>query len=107
MIVVVPVAGAGTYADPKRPVFLPPRAGDVKLGAGWVSWSWQPSDDGRFAVVEAAFRNPAAAKVALRNVPLLAAFDRHSSKRADVERDIRRFRKDFSLDGPVTPGRPR
>ena len=64
-----------------------------------------PSDDGRFAVVEAAFRTSTAAKNALRNVPFLAAFDRHSSKRADVERDIRRFRKDFSLDGPATPGR--
>jgi hypothetical protein len=59
------------------------------------------------AVVELAARNPAAIRAVLRDSRIVAAFEKRKTKRADVEREIRKYRKDFSLDGPAAPGRSR
>jgi hypothetical protein len=107
IVAVVPLTGAGTYADPKRPAFVPAGAAGAGTAAGWVSWSWQPTDDGKMAIVELAARNPAAIREVLRDARIVAAFEKRKAKRGDVEREIRKYRKDFSLDGPAAPGRSR
>jgi hypothetical protein len=51
MLAVVPLTGAGTYADPRRPLFAP---SSTREGgeSGILSYEWAPSDDGQYAIVE-------------------------------------------------------
>lgn len=46
----MPLTGAGTYADPRRPIFAP--TGVESKDGGIIEYRWTPSDDGRYAVVE-------------------------------------------------------
>src|SRR5689334_6955278 len=53
LLCIVPMTGKGTWDDPKRPMFAP--AGrDIKSNdrSGIISWHFEPSDDGNFALVE-------------------------------------------------------
>ena len=58
VIAVVPFAGKGTPADPKRPQYAPwPPSKDPN---GILAFTYLPSDDGRLAIVEFVARNRAA-----------------------------------------------
>jgi hypothetical protein len=95
-VLVVPLEGRGTGDDPVRPA--------VRVPAG-VSWRWIPSDDGRLAIVEV--WAPSARMLApLRadSRPGVQVFERGRDSRDDVEREIRKIRKDFSLEGFLGPG---
>jgi hypothetical protein len=96
-VLVVPLEGRGTGDDPVRPA--------LHLPAG-VSWRWIPSDDGRLAIVEVSA--PSARMLApLRGDarPEVRLFERGRDSREDVEREIRRIRKDFTLERFPGPGR--
>jgi hypothetical protein len=55
VIAVVPIVGAGTAADPRRPLFVPAPP-TVRAAApdrsGIIAFSWVMADDGRSAIVE-------------------------------------------------------
>jgi hypothetical protein len=96
-VLVVPLEGRGTGDDPVRPA--------LRVPAG-VAWRWIPSDDGRLAIVEVAA--PSMRMLApLRgdSRPGVQVFERGRDSRADVEREIRKIRKDFSLERFLGPGR--
>ncbi len=60
---VVPMVGAGTPADPRRPMLVPiPVPSQIKATArpDLLGFQMQPSDDGKFALVEFVFQNPVA-----------------------------------------------
>ncbi len=100
VLVVCPLVGKGTYADPKRPALVPAqvkangaRGLDVVLGFAWV-----PSDDGKRAVVEIIVRDETAlgefrrASVAVAEAVL---YERGKQPPAVVDEALRRVKKDF------------
>lgn len=102
IICVVPFVGRGTPADPKRPLYAPwPPSQDPN---GILAFSFQPTDDGRLAVVEFVARNRAAFEP-IFNDKSITVFEKGRVTRADIEGFIKQHRKDFDMDkfGMVMP----
>jgi hypothetical protein len=100
VLCVVPVVGKGTMDDPRRPLFanLPVRKGPPTRD-GILAFSWIPSDDGKFALVEFVARNRVAFQaVATANRPDVRVFHKGRNSRAEIETEFRRYRQSFSLD---------
>jgi hypothetical protein len=103
VICVVPLVGTGSSAaDPKRPQYAPlPGASDPN---GILAFYFEPSDDGKSAVVEfvGRDRNAFLALLADRTITL---FEKGRATKAQIESALRRVRKDFDLDrfGVVMP----
>ena len=58
---VVPMVGAGTQADPKRPMLVPvPGQNTAGERPDLLGYQMQLSDNGQFALVEFVFQNPVA-----------------------------------------------
>ena len=88
-LLAVPMVGAGTWADPKRPAFV--------REAG-VPFRYQVSDDGTMALVEASPRNLAEmAKLAglAKNDARAKVFRPEKDKKSDVEAEFKKLKKDF------------
>lgn len=103
IIAVVPMIGAGTYADPKRPLFTP--APEDKQ-SGIVAFSYVLSDDGKSAIVEIAARDAKALTPLLqsgRNDVLI--FRKGKDRKEDIERELKRFKSDLTLNRPFAGGR--
>ncbi len=95
VIAVVPMTGAGTAADPRRPLHAPVKADPN----GIVSFSYQVSDDGRFAIVEFVARNRAAlAPVLAGSQPNMRAFEKERTSKTELETEFRKYKKDFDLE---------
>lgn len=93
---VVPIVGKGTWEDPRRP--------DLPQGAA-ANYRWLPSDDGRWAIVE--IGEGAGSKETLAALEKLSQdsavrgarlFRSGVHGQAEVEHELRRFRKNFSLE---------
>lgn len=100
VICIVPMVGRGTYEDPKRPLFAPVAMGDEEkaAGRGIVSFSYQLSDDGKFAVMEMVARDRREFWPVLGGSrPDVKVFERGRSDPAVVEAEIRKYLKDFDL----------
>jgi hypothetical protein len=53
IVAVVPMVGSGTAADPKRPMYAPAAASSPTASrSGIMAYSFQVSDDGRYALTE-------------------------------------------------------
>lgn len=101
IIAIVPMIGAGTKDDPKRPAYVPTPAEMDRTapGEGIIGFTAQISDDGRFAIVEFVARDRAVFK------PILAdrrtevrVFEKGRAQKADIESAFRTHKKDFDLD---------
>ncbi len=95
---VVPLVGNGSKADPRRPMYAPaPGGGASRDGIlGWVSVL---SDDRKFALVEFVAGSRAAFQPILQEQrPDVKVFEKGKAKRDDIEKEFRKYRKDFSLD---------
>jgi len=98
-ICVVPMTGTGTYDDPRRPGLPLPVSHDEEGAPNHLdllSFTYQLSDDGRFALVELAARN----RETLLNIlpfihPGTRIFEKGKHQRADLIRELRKFKKDF------------
>ncbi len=100
VLVVCPLVGKGTYADPKRPALAPAqvktegsRSLDVVLGYAWV-----PSDDGQKAIVEIIVRDETALREFRREagaVTEAVLYERGKQPVATVDEALRRVKKDF------------
>ena len=102
VIAVVPFAGKGTPADPKRPQYAPwPPSNDPN---GIIGFTYVPSDDGRFAIVEFVARNRAAFQKLL-NDKSIQVFEKGRVSKANLEGPLKHHRKDFDLNkfGMVMP----
>ena len=69
-----------------------------------MAYSHQLSDDGRFALVEFVARDRSAFQ-AILNDKTVTVFEKGRSKKADIEKALKLFKKDFDLDqfGTVMP----
>lgn len=123
IIVVVPFAGQGTQADPKRPQYSPaPQAAAVPQTASApeatatpgpavapaapavIAYTHVLSDDGKYAIAEFVAKDMAAFQAILSDASL-KVFVKGRDSKATIEAAMRKYRKDFSLDtfGVVIP----
>jgi hypothetical protein len=115
VIAVVPMTGSGSFEDPVRPLFA-----DLAVrreGADdALAFSWEPSDDGKFAIAEFSARHRrtleallcadsrTAARVREGECPSDAAredvkvFVPGQDRKADIERELKKFKRDFNPD---------
>jgi hypothetical protein len=76
-----------------------PRAGAPLSPDAIIAFSWQPSDDGKSAIVEFVARDRAAFAQILADPQLTGkVFERGKAARADIERELKKHRKDLDLD---------
>ncbi len=98
VIAIVPVIGSGrSAADPKRPLFVPAKPGAANP-AGILAFNSILSDDGRFAIVEYVVKDRAALPPILTDSRVIKAFQRGKGRRAELESEARKYRRDFNLD---------
>jgi len=98
LICVVPMIGAGTPEDPRRPLYAP-LPGKTPRGSGIIGYAFQASDDGRFALVEFVARDRAALKPILEDRRAeVKVFEKGTHSRTAIETELRKFQKNFDLD---------
>ncbi len=98
LICVVPMVGAGTPEDPRRPLYAPVPGGEPSPD-GIVAFGYIESDDGLQAVVELVARNRAAFKAIFEeNRSDVRIFEKGKAKKDDIEREFKKYKKDFDLD---------
>ncbi len=95
VLAVVPMVGAGTEADPRRPLHAPLKPDPN----GIVSFTYEVSDDGKFAIVEFVARNrEALLPVLVRIQANEKAFEKEKTTKAELETEFRKYKKDFDLE---------
>ena len=92
------LTGTGTIADPVRPLFAPANAKEYQARSGVRQFSWQPTDDGKHAIVEFVTEDRAVLTRILSDPRVLKAFDNGKQKRSDIERELKKHRKDFDVE---------
>jgi hypothetical protein len=98
LLCVVPMVGTGEDRDPRRPMYTPVlEDGEAPSREGIIAWVAQVSDDGNFALVEFVAYDRNAFKDILKDKQV-KAFRRGRTRRADIEREFRRYKRGFDLD---------
>ena len=110
VIAIVPLTGAGTWNDPKRPLHAPPPVTPAQAQAaattraGILAYSWQLADDGKSAVVEfvAQDRKAFTALLADKNIKV---FEKKKLSKQQLETEVKKHKKDFDATklGTVLP----
>src|SRR5258706_10565440 len=99
VIAVVPIIGAGTPDDPRRPAYvLPPLRGKAPSRTGIIAFTWQASDDNKFALCEFVADNRAALAPILADKSITVIFEKSKAKKNDVGNALKQFKKDFDVD---------
>jgi len=105
---IVPMTGAGTYADPVRPMFTPANGFQQnrvslldrgpKTRTGLISYTYQISDDGKSALVEFVSVDRAGLREIVESkVPGVQIFEREKASKAAIESAFRGRKREFSL----------
>jgi hypothetical protein len=98
VIAVVPLQGAGTADDPIRPKHAPAAQAGGPSRAGIIAFTFQLSDDGKYAIAEfVAVDRAGLAEVLADREPGVLVFEVGVAKSTNIESAIRRFRRNFSL----------
>jgi hypothetical protein len=89
---IVPMVGAGTARDPRRPLFAPVHGERSAI----TGFTFQISDDGRSALIELIARDKQAFQSLLTaNRADVKVFERGKSTIADLEREFRKVKSGF------------
>ena len=107
IICVVPMIGTGAPDDPKRPQYAPwppPSATQARSRGTILAFTQQLSDDGKSAIVELVASDRSAFQ-AILNDKQIKVFVKGTDKKDDIEKELKRYKKDFDLDkfGVVMP----
>jgi hypothetical protein len=103
VLCIVPMVGRGTADDPRRPMFAPVRGrrGEAPSRDGIIAYTFQESDDGRYALVEFVALDRAAFAPILeekdRRVDM-KVFVKGEASRADIETEFRSQKGSFDLE---------
>jgi hypothetical protein len=98
LICLVHMTGSGSVSDPKRPEYVPGPA-DQPSRDGIIAWSFQPTDDGKMAIVHiVAAKREALAAIHGDKRPEIRVFQIGKDSRESIEKEMRKFKKDFDLD---------
>jgi len=99
LICIVPMVGAGTYDDPKRPLLAPKPSEVAADGSGIVSFRFEVSDDGKTALVELIATNRAALKPILQTTRGdVRIFEKGKATKEEITTAFRPHKKDFDAD---------
>lgn len=98
VLVIVPLVGAGTYQDPKRPLFAPDPGEKVDDAEALLSFEWTPTDDGQFAIAEFVARDPKILAEIVADRRVVKAFIKGKAKKDDIETELKKHRKDFRFE---------
>jgi hypothetical protein len=126
ILVILPIVGSGTAADPMRPSLIPvpgsatpnilnistsaPSSAqltrrDVTASPGptatapqnlILGYTWVPSDDGKFALTEIVMRDRSAFP-SITALPGVTAFVKGVDKSTDVQTAFQQYKKDFDI----------
>lgn len=107
IICVVPMVGTGAANDPRRPQYAPwppPSAPQVRSRSTIVAFTQQLSDDGKSALIELVALDRSAFQ-AILNDKQIKVFVKGTDKKDDIEKELKKYKKDFDLDkfGVVMP----
>jgi hypothetical protein len=97
IIAVVPYTGAGTYRDPKRPMYVPVGVAASPDRAGIIGFTHLTSDDGKFAIVEYVAVNRAAFSQIYAD-KTLTVYEKGKDRKAVIEAAMQKYKRGFSLD---------
>ena len=99
-VAIVPMIGAGTPQDPRRPLHTPANEAQLqqhnRRQAKMLAFSYIVSDDGQYALVEFVATDRAAFAELIAD-PTIKKFEKGRAKREDIEREFRRYRRQFNL----------
>ena len=117
VLAIVPMIGAGTAADPKRPMYAPtpsvlattahattgaPGTTTPPTRTGILGFTYELSDDGKFALVEFVARDRTAFQTILSDAAApgatVQAFVKGVHQKADVEAAFKALKKNFDFD---------
>jgi hypothetical protein len=103
LICVVPMIGAGTAADPRRPMFVPLPETQTEQSdhstPAIVAFSSVVSDNGQYAVVEFVARDRSAFRAILSEKRAdVRVFEKGKARKTDIDTEVRKFKADFDLD---------
>ncbi len=101
VVCVVPIVGAGTPQDPKRPQYAPWPLSRARSRTDILAYSHQISDDGRFALVEFVARDRSVFQ-AIFGDKTLKVFEKDKDKKDDIEKELKKYKKDFDLNQLAT-----
>ena len=103
-ICIVPIVGKGTPDDPKRPQYAPWPPNPPQSRTGIIAYSLLASDDRAFALVEFVSADRSAFQAILADKQL-KVFEKGKDKKDDIEKELKKYRKDFDLSllGTVLP----
>ena len=97
LMTVVPIIGAGTYADPQRPKYAPlPSQANATSRTGILGYSYQLSDDGKYALVEFVAQDRVAFNAILADSSV-KAFLKSQDAAAAITTELQKYKKDFDL----------
>ncbi|MGD0299920.1 MAG: hypothetical protein ABSE86_22740 [Bryobacteraceae bacterium] len=124
ILVILPIIGSGTAADPMRPSLIPapggatpnilniaisapvtggPGVAATPVGGGptapqnlILGYTWVPSDDGKFALTEIVMRDRSAFP-AIMALPGVTAFVKGVNKLTDIQTAFQQYKKDFDV----------
>lgn len=114
LLCILPMTGAGTYEDPRRPMYAPtgplhvpemalldgaqPESNETQpLRKGILGFSYVISDDGQFALAEFVAADRAAFKEILRD-PNVKSFIVGKTSRTNIETEFRKYKAGVNLD---------
>ena len=122
ILVILPIVGSGTAADPMRPSLIPapgsatPNILNISTSAPSsaqltrrdvtaasapppnliLGYTWVPSDDGKFALTEIVMRDRSAFP-SITALPGVTAFVKGVNKLTDVQTAFQQYKKDFDI----------
>ena len=114
LLAVVPMVGAGTYEDPRRPKYAPtgslhipqvdpgdgaqPNSEAIQpVRTGILGFTFVLSDDSQFALVQFVAASKADLKEILADSSV-KSFVKGKTRRVDIETEFRKFKSDINLD---------
>lgn len=99
VVAVVPMIGAGTADDPRRPLYSPlPKPQGSKQVQDILGFTSQMSDDGKFALIELVGRNRAALTDILNDKRTdIKVFEKGKVRPEDIEAEFKKYKKDFDV----------
>jgi hypothetical protein len=99
VLVIVPIVGQGTAADPRRPKYMPVLSDQAPpQPTGFLGFASMPSDDGNFALVEFVARDLAAFQTILADTTIQTFLKGRDSRQA-AEAAFQKYKKGFSIAG--------
>jgi hypothetical protein len=118
ILVILPIIGSGTAADPMRPSLIPAPGGatpnilnitptapvnatPVAVAPSYpqnliLGYTWVPSDDGKFALTEIVMRDRSAFP-SIMALPGVTAFVKGVNKFTDIQTAFQQYKKDFDV----------